>query len=129
MSYKDGKEVAREARYTTGEPVALRLTPDRTKISADGYDLSYVTVEALAANGRVVPTADLQLHFSVDGEGELFGIDNGKPDDMSCLKGSDKAMFSGKALAVIRSLKDKPGTATLTVSSPVGTCKTNIITK
>ena len=129
VSYKDGKEVAREARYTTGEPVTLRLTPDRTKISADGYDLSYVTVEALDANGRVVPTADLQLHFSVDGEGELFGVDNGKPDDMSCLKGSDKAMFSGKALAVVRSLKDKPGTATLTVSSPVGTCKTNIITK
>ena len=129
VSYKDGKEVARDVRCTTGEPASIRLTADRTKISADGYDLSYITVEALDANGLAVPDADVKLHFSVEGAGELFGIDNGKADDLSCLKGSDKAMFSGKALAVIRSIKGERGKATLTVTSDLGTAKINITTK
>ena len=120
VSYKDGKEVARDARTTTGEPVKLRLTADRSRIAADGYDLSYITVDALDADGREVPTADLQLHFEVTGAGELVGIDNGDQCDHSSLKGSDKAMFSGKALAVVRSLRGKPGKAKLTVTSSLG---------
>ena len=129
VSYRNGKEVAREARYTAGAPVTLRLTPDRTVIAADGYDLSYVTVEALDADGRVVPNATDMLSFSVEGDGELFGVDNGNAADTLCLKGSAKALFSGKALAVVRSLRGQPGTATLTVSSSYATVKTNIVTK
>ena len=129
VSYKDGKEVAREARYTAGKPVGLKVTPDRQTISADGYDLSYVTIEAVDANGVPVPTATDMLHFKVDGEGELFGIDNGNAADTYCMKGSEKPLFSGKALAVIRSIKGQPGTATLTVSSDYATVKTNIKTK
>ena len=129
VSYKDGKEVAREARYTAGEPVSLRLTPDRTVIDADGYDLSYVTVEALDADGRVVPTADDLLHFSVAGAGELVGVDNGNAADTLSLKGRDKALFSGKALAVVRSLRGQAGTATLSVSSDFASVKTNIVTR
>ena len=128
VSYRDGHVVAREARYTAGAPVTLRLTPDRTTISADGYDLSYVTVEALDADGRVVPNATDLLRFSVTGEGELAGVDNGNAADTLSLKGDEKALFSGKALAVIRSLRDQPGTATLTVSSSYATVKTNVVT-
>ena len=116
-------------RRTTGTPVALRLTPDRSVIDADGYDLSYVTVEALDADGRAVPDATDMLHFSVAGEGELVGIDNGNAADTLCLKGADKALFAGKALAVVRSIKGSPGTATLTVSSSYASVKTNIKTK
>ena len=129
VSYTDGKEVAREARYTAGEPVSLRLTPDRRTITADGYDLCYVTVEALDADGRVVPTAADMLHFSVEGAGELFGVDNGNAADTLSLKGCDKALFSGKALAVVRSLRGEPGTATLSVSSAYASVKTNIHAK
>ncbi|MBO4605036.1 MAG: DUF4982 domain-containing protein [Bacteroidales bacterium] len=116
VSYKDGVEVARESRRTTGEPVGLRLTPDRPVIAADGYDLSYVTVEAIDAEGLAVPTADGMLRFEVSGAGELFGIDNGNAADTLSLKGCEKALFSGKALAVVRSLRGERGTAELTVS-------------
>ena len=129
VSYKDGREVAREARYTAGAPVSLRLTPDRATIAADGYDLSYVTVEALDADGRVVPTATDMLHFSVSGAGELVGVDNGNAADTLSLKGRDKALFSGKALAVVRSLRGQSGTATLSVSSDYASVKTNIVTR
>ena len=117
VSYKEGREVARAVRETAGEPVSLRLTPYRPVIAADGYDLSFVTVEAVDAQGRAVPTADAMLRFRVEGAGELFGVDNGNAADTLCLKGTRKALFSGKALAVIRSLPGQPGRATLTVSA------------
>jgi len=127
-AYRDGKECGRQVRWTAGEPASLKLTPDRTVITADGYDLSYVTVEALDAEGREVPAASDMLHFSVEGAGELFGVDNGNAADTLCLKGSDKAFFGGKALAVIRSIKGKRGNVTLTVTSDFDTASTVIKT-
>lgn len=125
VSYKDGAEVARTSRVTAGEPVAVRLTPDRKKISADGYDLCYVTAELVDKDGKVVPDADTMLHFEVSGNGELYGVDNGNAADSLSLKGNDKALFHGKALAVVRSIKDKPGRATLSVTSEYG--KTDLV--
>ncbi len=129
VSYRNGKVVARESRETTGEPVALKLTADRSTIAADGYDLSYITVEAVDSKGRAVPTADLMLSFSVTGAGELFGVDNGNAADTLSLKGDRKALFSGKALGVVRSFKGIPGTARLTVDSPVGEAHIDIKVK
>lgn len=126
VSYKDGKEVARVSRETTGEPVALKLSADRSEIDADGYDLSFVTVEAVDSEGRAVPTAENMLSFSVKGAGELFGVDSGNAADTLCLKGNRKALFSGKALAVVRSLRGEKGTATLTVSSDLGDASLDI---
>ena len=120
VSYKDGKEVARESRVTAGDPVSVRLTPDRKQISADGYDLCYVTAELVDKDGNVVPDNGTMLHFEVSGKGELFGVDNGNAADSMTLKGNDKAIFNGKALAVIRSFKDDSGTIKLTVNSPYG---------
>ena len=117
VSYKDGREVARDSHTTTGAPVTLKLTPDRPAIAADGYDLSFVTVSALDSEGREVPTAADMLHFNVDGTGELFGVDNGNAADTLSLKGADKALFAGKALAVVRSVKGRKGKASLSVSS------------
>ena len=117
VSYKDGKEVMRVSRKTAGEGVALKLEADRRTIDADGYDLSFVSVTMVDADGIEVPTADDMLHFSVSGTGELFGVDNGNAADTLSLKGSNKALFSGKALAVVRSIKGAKGVATLTVST------------
>ena len=69
------------------------------------------------------------LEFSVEGCGELFGVDNGDAADTLSLKGSRKAMFNGKALAVIRSVKGEKGTVTLSVKSDYASVKLNIKTK
>lgn len=129
VSYKNGKEVARDVRYTAGKAIALKLDTDRATIADDGYDLSYVTISAVDENGHEVPTAGDMLHFSVTGEGELAGIDNGNPADTLSLKGSDKAMFNGRALAVVRSLRGRKGTATLSVTSDYASVKLNIRVK
>ncbi|MBR3287935.1 MAG: DUF4982 domain-containing protein [Bacteroidales bacterium] len=129
VSYKDGHEVARTSRETAGPAASLRLTADRKVIDADGYDLSFVTVEAVDAQGRAIPDADMMLNFSVEGSGELFGVDNGNAADTLCLKGTRKALFSGKALAVVRSIRNQKGHATLKVSSELGDGKIEIETR
>ncbi|MFT3751455.1 MAG: DUF4982 domain-containing protein [Paludibacter sp.] len=47
VSRKAGKEVLTREIKTAGNPVAVRLTPDRATIKADGKDLSFVTAELL----------------------------------------------------------------------------------
>ena len=78
-------------------------------------------------NGNAVPDNGTMLHFEVSGNGELFGVDNGNAADSLSLKGHDKAFFNGKALAVIRSIKDTPGSAKLTVTSDFG--KSELVVK
>jgi beta-galactosidase len=80
VAKKDGKEVARYAVETTGEPVALRLTPDRTSLAGDGCDAVPVTIEALDAEGRPVPLAQNKVNFTIEGAGKFIGVGNGDPN-------------------------------------------------
>src|SRR4029079_5007238 len=66
---RGGKVVADSVLQTTGDPVRLKLTPDRTEINADGQDLAFVTVEAVDEKGRAQLNSDLKVHFSVSGAG------------------------------------------------------------
>lgn len=80
VAKKDGKEVARYAVETTGEPVSLRLTPDRTALAGDGCDAVPVTIEALDAVGRPVPLAQNKVTFTIEGAGKIIGVGNGDPN-------------------------------------------------
>ena len=115
VAYKDGKEVMRHTRKTAGEPYEIRLTVDRDMLTADGYDLAYVTVDCYDKEGNPVPTAMNQLYFDVEGAGELMGVDNGNAAGSESLKGSTMKLFNGKALAIIRTLRDIQGDIRLKV--------------
>ena len=60
-----GKVVARDEVDTAGAPDALKLTPDKTVLRADGKSLSYVTVHVVDAHGVEVPDADNPIDISV----------------------------------------------------------------
>lgn len=102
-TWKDGEDWAESTVRTTGSPSKLRLTADRSKISGDSLDLSFLTVEVLDKDGRVVPTADDKIKFTVEGPGEIVGTDNGDPADMVAFPSKERNAFSGLALAVVRS--------------------------
>lgn len=105
ISYKNGKEILTKEIKTTGDPVSIRLAADRQTIKADGKDLSFITVEAVDADGNPVPVADNLISFSIDGDGAIVGTDNGDPTDANSLKKPSRKLFSGKALAVVQSNK------------------------
>ena len=103
VAKKDGKEVARYSVETTGEPVALRLTPDRTAMAGDGDDAVPVTVEALDKEGRHVPTANLPVEFEISGPGAIIGLGNGDPTCHEPEKGDKRSLFNGLAQVIVQS--------------------------
>ncbi|KAH8719254.1 glycoside hydrolase superfamily [Phaeosphaeriaceae sp. PMI808] len=104
VAYKNGKEWATDSRKTAGAAASLSVTADRTKISGDGQDLSFVTVTVVDASGTVVPQASNQITFSVvSGPGKIISTDNGDPTDKVVFPSLSRKAFSGLALAVVRS--------------------------
>lgn len=103
VSRKSGREVARRTVRTASEPCAVRLTPDRRTIAADGRDLCYVTAEIVDRDGNLCPWADNELTFTVDGAGRNVGVDNGSPVSLEPFKSDRRRAFYGKALLIVQS--------------------------
>jgi beta-galactosidase len=75
----NGSIVAETKVETTGDAAQIQLTPDRKTIDADGADVAVFTVSAIDAQGRVVPTAQNGINFSIEGAGRILGVGNGDP--------------------------------------------------
>jgi beta-galactosidase len=74
-----GKVVAETKVETTGDAAQIQLTPERSRINADGEDVAVFTVAALDAQGRIVPVAQNKINFSIEGAGKIIGVGNGDP--------------------------------------------------
>ena len=116
VAYKNGKKWAEDVVETTDAPAQIEATVDRDAILGDGRDLAYVTVRILDKKGRVVPTADNRLKFSVGGNAEIVGVCNGDPTDHDSMKGDSIRAFAGMAQVILRSKRDSAGKATLKIS-------------
>jgi beta-galactosidase len=108
-----GQEVARSAVETTGPPVALQLLPDRTSLAGDGRDTQPITVQAVDAQGRPVPDANLMVKFALAGPGSIIGLGNGDPTCHEPEKGDSRSLFNGLAQVVIQTEPQSSGALTL----------------
>ncbi|OGU34477.1 MAG: beta-galactosidase [Ignavibacteria bacterium GWB2_35_6b] len=118
ITYKNGKEWVTEIVKTTDVPAQVKLSVDRNKISPDGKDLSFITVSVLDKNGLIVPTADNNIKFKIEGPGEILATDNGDPTDFTPFPSHEREAFNGLALVIIRSKSGDSGLITLTAKSP-----------
>jgi beta-galactosidase len=116
VSRKDGKVVLTAERHTAGKPAKLVLTADRSKIKADGKDLSFITVKVLDKDGNLVPNADNLVKFKLNGNGFIAATDNGSETDHDPFKANYRHAFNGLALAILQS-NGKAGNIKLTASS------------
>ncbi len=117
VSRKGGMEVARDTVRTAGDPYAMRLTPDRREINADGTDLSYVAVEVVDKEGNLCPWADNEVTFTVEGAGFNAGVDNGSPISLERFKSDKRKAFYGKALLIVQNDGEK-GDIKIRATSP-----------
>ena len=101
---------------TAGEAKKLKVETDRTKITADGQDLSYLTVSVTDADGNLVPNAENKVTFEVSGDGVLAGVDNGRPSDHQSYRDDNRKAFSGQLVGIVRSTKSA-GTITVKVKA------------
>ena len=126
VKYAPGKLVAKGRRNgktfestveTTGKPAAIMLEPDRTVLTADGADISLVTVKIVDDHGRTVPVATNAVTFSVTGPGQLIGVGNGDPSCHEPDKGTRRYAFNGLCLAIIQSSRTR-GAISIRADSP-----------
>jgi beta-galactosidase len=107
VTYKNGKQWATDVVKTAGNAAALQLQADRTILTADGKDLSFITLRVVDSNGNTVPEAKNQIKFEISGPGDIVATDNGDPADLVSFGSKQRAALSGLALVIVRA---KPGT-------------------
>ena len=106
VARKNGNEVGRQTINTAGAPSQLRLTADKSVVSADGKSLVFVTVDVLDADGNLCPLADNQVYFDVEGAAFIAGVDNGAQASMERFKDNKRKAFAGKCLVVLQNNGD-----------------------
>lgn len=100
--FDNDKETATQTLKTVGKPVAIKLVADRSTIKADRNDLSYLAVEILDEQGNLVQNDDRLIQFTINGNGEIAGVGNGNPKDVSSFQQPKKSTFLGKGLVIVR---------------------------
>ena len=117
VGVRGDRAVAESVLTTAGKPARLRLTADRAMLQADGQDLSFITVEALDAEGRFQPDADQEVQFAISGPGVIAAVGNGDGRDTATYQGDRRKLFQGRALVVVRTSR-RGGPIHLTATAP-----------
>ena len=102
ISRKDGKIVCEQTIKTAGAPDHIRLTTDYK-----GKNTTFMAVEVVDKDGNLCPLAEDQLFFSVSGDAQIIGTDNGCQTSMERFKELDEVQaqrkaFFGKCLVVVK---------------------------
>ncbi len=113
---ENGNEMEMITLATAGEPVAIKLTPDKTVLQADNQDLVYVIAEIVDSEGRIVPDASVPLEFSVSGNAKLKAAGSALLKDPDPYFDSSATTWKGRAMAIVKSSNQK-GNATIKATS------------
>ncbi len=103
---KNGKAVAEKEMHTAGKPYTIKLEADRTQITADGKDLSFVTVSVVDKDGNLCPLADNEIKFKVKGKGYYRAGANGNPASLESFQEPQMKVFSGMMTAIVSSTEE-----------------------
>jgi beta-galactosidase len=93
------------------------LNADRNIITADAYDLSFITVKVVDKDGITIPDANNKIVFTIEGPGEIVATDNGDPADLLSFASKERRAYSGLALVIVRFEKGKTGIIKISASS------------
>ena len=103
-----GSNGAAHSIRTTGPAVGLKLRREE-----GGEQLVYVWIEAVDAEGLVVPDATTEVKVAVEGAGRLIALDDGDHYTDKLFNVNAKQMKEGYLLAIVR----RVGEGKITVSA------------
>jgi beta-galactosidase len=102
VGLRGDRAVAESILTTTQSATKLRVIADRTVLQANGEDLSFITIEAVDANGRPELHAENDVQFDISGPGAIAAVGNGDAQDPDAYQGNRRKLFQGHALVVVR---------------------------
>lgn len=113
---------------TAGEPARLRLTPDRTVMTADGQSLIYVIAEVVDKDGIPVPEAAIPCEATIKGAGTLLAFASADLKDTEPYTSPRAKTWKGRAMLVIRSTQKK-GSVSVSIKSSLPTATLSLKAK
>jgi beta-galactosidase len=116
VGYKGKKTIASAVLKTAGKPSTIKLTADRSTISADGQDLSYITVELVDQNGNRNPKAENLVNFDIEGPGTIVAVGNANPMSTESFQLPQRKAWRGRCLVIVKS-SNKAGPIKLTAKA------------
>ncbi|MBB2147450.1 beta-galactosidase GalB [Pedobacter gandavensis] len=117
LSYKKGKLWATDVVKTTGAMAKLALSSDRTSTKADKDDLCFITLKVTDKAGLMVPGSNPDIHFSIEGPGEIVATDNGDATSFVSFQSHERPAFNGMALLIVKPKKGAKGMITIKAQS------------
>ena len=112
-----GKVLSSYAVRSSGRPYALRVTADRSVLSKERAT-AHLTVEVVDEQGVVVKLGDSEITCTVEGPGELLGLEGSDNSDMSDYTDNRHRAYRGRLLAYVQTIGQKGGIS-VRFSSPL----------
>ncbi|MVT10361.1 beta-galactosidase GalA [Chitinophaga tropicalis] len=103
--YKAGKAIAKEITETSGAPAQVVLKSDCNVLQADGCDVAIINIAIKDAKGRLVPTANNLVKFTIEGPGRIIGTGNGDPSSHEPDKANQRKAFNGYCQVLVQTDK------------------------
>jgi beta-galactosidase/beta-glucuronidase len=96
-----GKQTCNYSIQTSGRPAALAASADVTVVKKEN-GLTQVTVQVVDEKGVPVMLSDDEITCTIEGPGELLGLEASNNSDMSDYTDNKQRTYHGKLLAYIR---------------------------
>ncbi|MDX8045307.1 glycoside hydrolase family 2 TIM barrel-domain containing protein [Gracilibacillus sp. S3-1-1] len=116
MNFAEGelKAVAKHANgedssffiHTSAEPEGLKVSTDCDELKANGQEIAHLEIKVTDQFGNLVYLADNDIRLSINGPGEIIGLENGNAQDVRPYSEPMRKVYKGKLLAYVRSTTD-----------------------
>lgn len=114
---KDGKVLSDYSIKSSGRPYALRVSADRTTLSADRAT-AHLFIEVVDEDGTIVKLGDNDITCNIEGPARLLGLEASSNTDMSDYTDNRHRAFQGRLLAYIQTIGEK-GQVRIKLISPL----------
>lgn len=111
-----GKEIYRTAMRSAQADTQIRVTADKTTLTAGTQDFCFLNIDITDGAGTIKALPERKLTIRVEGAAALQGFGSANPVTAESYCGSSHTTYNGRALAVLRSGAE-PGAVTVTVQS------------
>lgn len=114
---KDGKVLSDYSIKSSGRPYALRVSADRTTLTADRAT-AHLFIEVVDEDGTIVKLGDNDITCNIEGPARLLGLEASSNTDMSDYTDNRHRAFQGRLLAYIQTTGEK-GQVRIKLTSPL----------
>jgi beta-galactosidase len=111
-----GKVVATQELKTAGKPARLVFTADAPakSLTPEWNDVRYLTATLVDDAGTPILDSTTVVHFAATGPAAIVGVDNGNMADHESFVGTERRLYEGNAIAIVRATA---GSGAITVTA------------